>query len=117
MRPLARWCFTHRRLVVLGWLAAIVGLSAIHGAAGSAYSDNFRLSGTQSFDAVNLLKRNAPAASGDTEQIVLAVNRGRVTDPAIRARVQTMLSAVAKVPHVSVISSPYGAQGASQLAP
>ena len=46
---------------VLGWVVALIGLTAIHSAAGSAYSDNFRLSGTQSFDAVNLLERSRPA--------------------------------------------------------
>ncbi|MDQ6817312.1 MAG: MMPL family transporter, partial [Actinomycetota bacterium] len=90
-------------------------MTAIHSAAGSAYSDNFRLSGTQSFDAVNLLQRSAPRASGDTDQVVIAVPRGRVTDPAVRSNVQAMLAALARLPHVSEISSPYGPHGAAQI--
>ncbi len=117
MRKLARWCFTHRRAVVLGWLVALIGLTALHSAVGSAYSDNFRLSGTQSFDAVNLLERNAPRASGDTEQIVIAVDHGRVTDPAVRSQVEKLLAAVARQPHVTQISSPYGPRGAAQISP
>jgi RND superfamily putative drug exporter len=102
---------------VLGWLVALIGLTALHSAVGSAYSDNFRLSGTQSFDAVNLLERNAPRASGDTEQIVIAVDHGRVTDPAVRSQVEKMLAAVARQPHVTQISSPYGPRGAGQISP
>jgi putative drug exporter of the RND superfamily len=117
VRTLARWCFVHRRIVLLGWIAALIGMTAIHSAAGSAYSDNFRLSGTQSFDAVNLLQRNARKASGDTDQIVIAVRHGSVTDPAVRARVNAMLAAVARLPHVSEIASPYGPRGASQISP
>jgi len=117
VRRLAKFCFTHRRLVVLGWIVALIGLTVIHSAAGSAYSDNFRLSGTQSFDAVNLLERNAPKASGDTEQVVFAVDRGRITDPAIRARVESILAGLGRQPHVSEISSPYGPRGASQISP
>ena len=117
MRTLARRCYTHRRIVVLGWVVALIAVTAIHSAAGSAYSDNFRLSGTQSFDAVNLLERNAPKASGDTEQVVFAVDQGRITDPAVRARVQSSLAALARQPHVSEISSPYGPRGASQISP
>ena len=117
VRRLADWCFTHRRIVVLAWVAALVALTAIHSAAGSAYTDDFRLSGTQSFDAVHLLQRNAPKASGDTERIVIAVERGRVTDAAVRARVEATLAAVARRPHVSEISSPYGPRGAAQIAP
>jgi putative drug exporter of the RND superfamily len=117
VRRLARFCFTHRRLVALGWVLALIGLTAIHSAAGSAYSDNFRLSGTQSFDAVNLLQRNAPRASGDSEQVVIAVEEGRVTDPAVRAQVESMLATLARQPHVTEISSPYGPRGASQISP
>ncbi|MBV8997851.1 MAG: MMPL family transporter, partial [Solirubrobacterales bacterium] len=117
MRRLARFCFTHRRLVLLGWVVALIGLTASHSLAGSAYSDNFRLSGTQSFDAVNLLQRNAPRASGDTEQVVIAASQGRVTDPAVRSQVESMLARLARQPHVTEISSPYGPRGASQISP
>ena len=102
---------------MLGWVVALIGLTAIHSVAGSAYSDNFRLSGTQSFDAVNLLQRNAPRASGDTEQVVMAVREGRVTDPAVRAQVESMLATLARQPHVTEVSSPYGPRGASRISP
>ena len=117
MRTLAKWCFVHRRIVLLGWVLALVGITALHSAAGSAYTDNFKLPHTQSFDAVSLLQRNAPKASGDTDQIVIAVRHGRVTDPATRARVQTVLSQISGQPHVSSVQSPYSAQGASQISP
>ena len=117
MRRLAKFCFTHRGLVVLGWVIALVAVTAIHSAAGSAYSDNFRLSGTQSFDAVNLLERNAPKASGDTEQVVFAVDHGTITDPAVRARVESVLAKLGRQPHVSEISSPYGPRDGSQISP
>jgi RND superfamily putative drug exporter len=117
VRRIASWCFTRRRTVLAVWIVTLLGLTAIHAGAGSAYSDNFRLSGTQSFDAVNLLEKAAPKASGDTEQVVIAVPSGRVTDAKVRARVQAMLAKLAHVPHVSVISSPYAATGAAQISP
>jgi RND superfamily putative drug exporter len=117
LRNLARWCFTHRRIVLLAWVAALVGATAIQSAVGSAYSDNFKLSGTQSFDAVNLLQRSAPKASGDTEQIVIAVTHGRVTDPGVRAQAQAMLARVARQPNVTDITSPYSPRGGSQISP
>ena len=115
MRRLARWCFLHRRVVLLGWIAVLVAATAVHSAAGSAYSDNFQLSGTQSFDAVSLLQHAAPKASGDTDQIVIAVKQGSVTDPAVRAQVNAMLTSVARLPHVTQIASPYGPRGTSQI--
>jgi RND superfamily putative drug exporter len=115
MRKSASWCFTHRRVVLAAWVAALVGLTVIHSTAGSAFSDNFKLSGTQSFDVVTLLQRAAPKASGDSDQIVIAVKQGRVTDPAVRTKVLAMLARVARVPHVSEVAKPYGLRGAAQI--
>jgi RND superfamily putative drug exporter len=117
VRKLATWCYTHRIVVLLVWIAAVVGLNAVESAIGSAYTDNFSLPHTQSFDAIRLLQRNAPKASGDTEQVVIAVKQGRVTDPATRARVEAVLAAIARQPHVSTVSSPYAANGAKQISP
>ena len=117
MRTLARWCFVHRRIVLVGWIVAIAGLTAIHSATGSAYNDNFKLPNTESFNAVRLLQRNAPKASGDTDHVVIAVKHGRVTDPAIRAQVAAHLAQLAGQPHVTSIQSPYGVLGAKQIAP
>ena len=97
MRTLARTCYVHRRLVLLGWIVALVGVTVIHGAVGSSYSDNFKLPHTQSFDAVRLLQRNAPKASGDTEQLVIGARQGKVTDAAVRSQAEAVLSQVARL--------------------
>jgi RND superfamily putative drug exporter len=117
MRTLARTCYVHRRLVLLGWIVALVGVTVIHGAVGSSYSDNFKLPHTQSFDAVRLLQRNAPKASGDTEQLVIGARQGKVTDAAVRSQAEAVLSQVAKQPHVSSVASPYAPTGKAQISP
>ena len=48
---------------------------------------------------------------------MFAVDHGRITDPAVRARVESMLAALGRQPHVSEVSSPYGPRGASQISP
>ena len=70
LRTLARWCVAHRRTVLAGWLVALVGLAVISQSAGTAYRDSFSLNGTQSFEALALLEKSAPKASGDVEQVV-----------------------------------------------
>jgi putative drug exporter of the RND superfamily len=117
MRTLASRCFRHRRAVLAAWLVALVGLTALQAVAGSNYNDTFSLPGTQSFEALNLLERNAHKQSGDLEQIVIAVKRGRVTEPAVRARVRSMLAAVARLPHVTVVGSPYAPGASDQISP
>ena len=117
MRSLARWCYTHRRIVVLAWIAAVVGVTAIHSAVGSSYSDNFSLPHTQSFDAVRLLQRNAPKVSGDVDQIVIAVKNGKVTDAAARAKTEQLLSKIEQMPHVASVASPLQPSAKSQISP
>jgi len=115
MRGLAAFSVRHRRFVVGAWVLALVALTVIHQQVGSGYKDSFSLNGTQSFQAQNLLRKVAPKASGDREQIVVAVDHGRLTDPVNRHRVEAMLARVASLPDVVSVSSPYAA-GASQIA-
>jgi RND superfamily putative drug exporter len=116
MRSLARWCFRHRWIVVLGWIVALIALSGIHAGAGSDYKDSFKLSGTDSFDALHLLQRSAPKASGDQETIVVKAKDGKITDAATKARVESMLAQVSKLPHVARVSSPFAAGAEAQIA-
>jgi RND superfamily putative drug exporter len=116
MRRLARWCVEHRRIVVGGWLVALIALTVTEQTVGADYRDSFKLSGTQSFDAQNLLQASAPAAAGDSEQVVIAARgHGTVRDPEVRARVEQMLARLAKLPDVASIGSPYAAAGARQI--
>ena len=115
MRALAGWCVRHRRLVVTGWVVALIGLSVISQSVGSSYKDSFSLNGTQSFEALNLLKKVAPKASGDREQIVVAVKQGKLTEPAVRSQVEGMLTKVAALGDVASIASPYEPAGAAQI--
>ncbi|MDO8210270.1 MMPL family transporter [Conexibacter sp. CPCC 206217] len=115
MRNLARWAFTHRRIVLGVWLVIVVGISLVHGAAGSDYKDSFKLSGTDSADALALLQQAAPRAAGDSDQIVIATRTGTVTDPAVAARVRGMLDEVATLPHVGGVTSPLTPTGRAQI--
>ncbi len=115
MRALAGWCVAHRRYVVIGWAVALIGLTVLSQSIGSSYKDSFSLNGTQSFDALNLLQKVAPKASGDREQIVVAVKQGKLADPSVRSQVETMLAKVAALPDVASVVSPYGTKGAAQM--
>src|SRR4029079_8641892 len=114
MRALAGWSVRHRRLVVAGWLVAVIGLGGVSQSVGGHYKDSLSLKGTQSFQAQTLLNRVAPKASGDREQIVVAVRKGKLTDPAVRRQVETMLAKVSALRYVASVATPYGAAGSAQ---
>ncbi len=117
MQSLATWCVRHRLLVLLFWIAALIGATLASQAVGTAYSNSFSLPHTESTEAIALLKAAAPKQAGDTEQIVFQTSGGKkVSDPQVQAAITTMLGKVAQVPHVTKISSPYAAPGATPLA-
>jgi putative drug exporter of the RND superfamily len=115
VKGLASWCFSHRRLVLVFWLVALVGTFAGSRGAGTSFSTKFQLPDTQSAHALTLLQREFPAASGSSDQIVLDASSGSVTDPAIKQRATQMLAQVATLPHVSSVASPYQATNSGQI--
>jgi RND superfamily putative drug exporter len=103
----ARFSISHRRAVLLGWLAVFSVAVVVSGAVGTRYASNFSLPGKDSQRATDLLKRDFPAQAGDVDQIVLYTPGGTVSDAAVRARVKPMLARVARLPDVTGVQSPY----------
>ncbi len=118
MRALATFCYQRRRVVLAVWLLALIGVTFVSKAAGSAYSNSFDLPNTESTRALKLLQANARRQSGDSEQIVIGTTTGTpVTEPAVVARVEDMLAKVGALPHVGNVVSPFSPQGGDQVSP
>ncbi len=107
MLKLARWSTSHRLYVVLGWLALIVVVNVLAQSAGTSYSNNFTLPNSDSQRAADLLQKSFPVQAGDRDTIVFRVSSGKVTDPAVRARMNQTFAKVATLPHVTGVISPY----------
>ena len=112
---IARWSAMHRRIVVVGWVVLLVGASALSGAVGTNFQNNFSLPGTDSQRAVDLLQHNFPAQAGDSDQVVFNAVHGSVTDPATRARIEATLAQLSQLPHVTAITNPFSPAGAHQV--
>ncbi len=118
MLKLARWSTTHRKYVVIGWLLLLIGVNAFAHSIGTSYSNNFNLPNSDAQRALDLLQRSFPAQSGDRDTIVFQTSSGTVRDPAVRARMSSTLAAVARLPHVTEVISPYAAStGGRQISP
>jgi len=118
MRALATWCFRHRRLVLLAWGAALLSATLLSFSTGTNYTNSFTLPHTESTEAIAVLQRLAPQLSGDVERIVVETGGGTtVRDPSVVAPVDAMLARIARLPHVSAVSSPFGPLGSRQIAP
>ena len=116
MSALARWCFNHRWVIVLAWIAVLVGLVAVERSVGSAYSTAFTLPGTESFTALERLKAAMPKQAGDSATIVWHVDSGTINDAAAKTRIQAMLAKVATSPSVALVTDPYTVAAKTQAA-
>src|SRR5450830_1430724 len=115
MSLLVRWCYRHRVIVVVAWLAVLFSVVGIERVVGSAYSTTFSLPGTESSRALSLLRSALPNQAGDSDTIVWHVRSGSAAAPAVQARIEALLRKAVAAPSVASVRSPYGPAGAAQI--
>jgi RND superfamily putative drug exporter len=111
---LADWCYGKRRLVVVAWVAALIGAFALAGAYGGDARQDYLQPGSESKAASDTLERTFPQKAGDTLQVVLRSETGVLT-PGVKARAEKILADVADDDHVVGVASPFVAAGAGQV--
>jgi RND superfamily putative drug exporter len=107
MLNIARWTMAHRRIVVLTWIVAAIGIFAVSSSVGKQTASDFTLPGTGSQHTVDLLRSHFPAQAGDVDQIVFHARTGKVTASADRAAIDATVARVGQLPHVTGVVSPY----------
>jgi putative drug exporter of the RND superfamily len=111
---LARWCYGHRRWVLVAWIVVLVGSRVLSGVAGGPSSMSFRLPSSDSQRAQNLLAVRFPSESGAIGEIVINVPSG-VTSPVAKAKALSLFAQIGHVPHVVEVNRPYDARGVGQI--
>ncbi|MFE7107809.1 MMPL family transporter [Streptomyces sp. NPDC057575] len=115
MAAIARWCIRHRLVAVLIWLLALGGAATAAGFAGSAYSNDYEVPGTESGRATELLRNGFTDLGGDTDTIVWHTSDSTVRADDVRQKMTRTLHAVEELPGVGAVTGPYGATGAAQI--
>jgi RND superfamily putative drug exporter len=108
---LARACNNHRWRTFFAWLLALVLIQSLASAVGTKKISNFRLPGTESQRAYDLLAAHFPAQKGDTDQLVFKARQGKLTDPQNKAAITAALKKVDAAPNVGSVDSPFGPRG------
>jgi RND superfamily putative drug exporter len=102
----ARWCATHRRLTLLGWVLLLVVAWTLGSTFGTQKISNFRLPGTESQTAYDLLAKHAPTRNGVVDQFVFVARKGTLRDGPARAGMQASLDRLRKDPVIVGVSDP-----------
>lgn len=100
-----------RKYVVLAWLLAAIAIQVIAGSVGAKEISSFRLPGTESQRAYDLLSDHFPAQKGDTDQIVFRAKTGTLDDPQNKAAIAAAVAKIKERPLVASIASPFGEGG------
>lgn len=102
--------FSYRRAwIVIGvWLVLVIGVLGGSAALGGQTQESFAIPGTESQTALDRLDAVFPAVAGASAQaIVVAPAGAAVTDPAYTAAIDSMDAAIAKIPGIDSVVSPF----------
>ncbi|MFE6332847.1 MMPL family transporter [Streptomyces sp. NPDC057798] len=115
MAALARWCVQRRLLAVLLWLLALGGVGASAVAAGTAYSNDYEVAGTESGRATQLLEDGFRGLGGDNNTVVWHTDSGTVRAADVQQTMSRTLEEIAELPGVASVAGPYDGPGAAQV--
>jgi len=116
MRTLAEFCYQRRWFVLIGWIGLLAGLFLVSQMFGGEPKTEFKLPGSESQEAVDLLEeQGVNERTGFFGQVVFSAEQG-VEDPAVQGRMEQFFADIqADVEGVEVVS-PYDAENAHQIA-
>src|SRR5437016_7081459 len=114
---LAALAFRRRRIVLAVWLAAAIAAIAVAQASGGKTNDNFTIPGTEAQNASDVLSAKLPAFSGGQSTIVFATTNGsaKVTDPAAKAAIDTVMTKLKSIPQFSSVVDPFQGKLVSEI--
>ncbi|HEY8490907.1 MAG TPA: MMPL family transporter, partial [Dehalococcoidia bacterium] len=115
LQRLARACYRRRWAVLAGWVALLIGLTAVASVAAGSYHMEFDLPGSESQEAFDILQTKGFAdRTGVQGQVVFRAPQG-VNDPDVRRAMEELFARIQQeVPDTTVVS-PYGPDGAQQI--
>ncbi|HZP30862.1 MAG TPA: MMPL family transporter [Acidimicrobiia bacterium] len=108
--------YRRRRRVVAAWVVFLVAAFAIGNAAGGVFRTQFKLPGSESQAAFDLLKRSGfGTRTGEQAQIVFDARPG-VDDSAVRTAMERLFDRIPRDVSRTSVVSPYSQEGARQIA-
>ncbi|HET6949385.1 MAG TPA: MMPL family transporter [Acidimicrobiales bacterium] len=116
MKRLARTCYRRRRLVLPAWVVLLIGLVVLNSTAGGKFLDDFKLPGSESQEATDLLEEHGfEARTGFSGQVVFQADD--VHDPAVEQGIEDLVADVEDAVAPGEVISPYSPEGERNVDP
>ena len=116
LERLARWCYAHRRRVLILWILAFVGIGVLGRVGAGPFSTDFNTPGSESERAHEMLAERFPERAGDSISVVYLADGG-IHAPGVQPRVEALLADLGGRGHVVATTSPYSPEGSGQVSP
>src|SRR5919197_470660 len=97
----------HRALVIGTWLVLLVGLAFVSHTAGTKYTSNTEVAGSDSAAANDVMARSFSAHLSDGSPLVFHADDGKLSDAGHREAVESSLKAVSASPDVAAVTDPF----------
>jgi RND superfamily putative drug exporter len=103
---LGAWACLRRRVVLVAWLAVLVGAGVLAGAVGGSYEDDFSIPGSRAQQTLDTVAERFPASAGASAQVVFVAAGGRGVGE-YRGVIEQGLAAAEEVPGVVGVVDPF----------
>ena len=114
---LAAACYHRRRAVLASWVVLVVLLLALANFFGGVFKTEFKLPGSESQQAFDILKEKGFGTRAGVESQIVFHSDSGVNDPAVRQAMEGLFSRIEQNVSGASVVSPYDPQGAHQVAP
>lgn len=112
---LGHGCARFRFVVLAIWIVAAVALVAAAASVGNNTSDNVSLPGTGSQTATNVLDQRFKSQANGSNPIVVATDKGKLTDSSYSKAIDSSVSRLKSTPHVKAVVNPLSSEGKNAL--
>ncbi len=109
---IGRYSAVHKWRMLAVWVLAMIAISTAGKVWGGEPADTFKIPGTESQRAFDLLDERFPAQSGSTARVVFHTTQGTVRDEPAATGINEAITAMGDIDHVVAVVSPLGPDGA-----
>jgi RND superfamily putative drug exporter len=110
LEHLGRAAARHKWWFVVAWVVAAVGVVVLAAGLDGRETDNFKIPGAQSQEALDLLLQDFPSASGQSASVVFQSDAG-ITSARVQPAIAQSVANLGKLPHVVSVADPYSPLG------
>jgi len=108
----AAGCYDRRRIVLVAWILAIIGITVIAQVVGTHFQDKFSSGNVPSQQAADILQAKFPSKAGDTADVVFHTSTPIAAN---QAAINNVVDSLRPLAHVQSVTGPFSPDGAHQI--